>query len=390
MTFFVALAFSCVEPYEVRSISYDKAIVVEGRFTDQAEGHYIKLSHTRTVDDQKNMPISGASVWVQDADGGKIEFEEVAPGHYESIQNVVAGVAGNNYQLVFVTPDGKPYRSNFQELIAAPVIEKIYPEYAEKANLRTGEVLKGVQFFLNSHDASNKAQYYKYEWEETYQVSAAFPSLYEFFPNPDTVVARTQDVSPCYVIDKSSNIILGSTATLTESRLLEMPVRYITSDTEHLRIAYSILVKQYTISGEAYSFYRKIEENNDGGALFDKQLGAVVGNIISEEDPNETVLGFFEVSGVSEKRTSVKFDELDKRFPWPKVLYPCSGPELLIRTSALDSLRYYVNEKGYGIISSEYCPVEYDCSYFTALLAPRYCTDCRFRGPADKPDFWIY
>lgn len=335
------------------------------------------------------MPISGASVWVQDADGGRIEFEEVAPGHYESTQRV-AGVAGNSYQLVFVTPEGKPYRSNFQVLIAAPAIEKIYQEYAEKANPRTGEILKGVQFFLDSHDASNQAQYYKYEWEETYQVGAAFPSLYEFFPDPDTAVARTQDVSPCYVVGMSSDIILGSTATLAENKLSEVPVRYITSDTEHLRVAYSILVKQYTISGEAYSFYRKIEETNDSGALFDKQLGAVVGNIISEEDPNETVLGFFEVSGVSEKRISVKFDELDKRFPWPKVQYPCSGPEQLIRINALDSLRYYVNEKGYGIISSEYCLAEDQCFYFQALLAPRYCTDCRFRGSATKPEYWIY
>src|SRR5690606_10675324 len=110
-------------------------------------------------------------------------------------------------------------------------------------------------------------------------------------------VARLEVTSPCYVTDQSIAINAATTANLTLSRLSEVPIRFITHETDHLRFAYSLLVRQYVISAEAYGFYRKIlENNNDNGALFDKQLGAVAGNIASLADPEETVLGFFEVA----------------------------------------------------------------------------------------------
>lgn len=386
----IALGLSCVEPFSIHSISFDKAIVVEGRLTNEQKAHYVKLSYTRPIEEKENVPLTSAVVWVEGVDGSKIEFTETTPGHYESIEKL-SGVAGNSYQLFFTTSEGKQYQSNLQELIASPPIARIYEEYAEKTNTKKGGITKGIQFFVDTYDETNTAQYYKYEWEETYEVYAPFPSYYEFFPNPDTAVARTQDVSPCYASAKSTAITLGTTATLTESRLSEVPVRYITSETDQLLNVYSILVRQYVISADAYSFYREILENNqDNESLFDKQLGVVVGNITSVEDPDETVLGFFEVAGVSERRAFFRFEELDKRFPWPKAQYPCNGPDQLIRIATLDSLEYYVKGKGYGIVSAEYCNSSYCDNKFSAMLAPRYCTDCRFRGPAVKPDFWIY
>ena len=374
----------CVEPYEVRTIAYEEALVVEGRFTDQQQRHYVKLSFTRSIDDMENRPVLGATVWVEGSDGSKIDFAETSPGYYES-EEEVAGVAGNSYQLFFETAEGKRYQSNTQELVSSPPIDRIYSAYAEKTHSKSGGVVKGIQFFVDTHDDTNEAKYYKYEWEETYEVYAPYPSFYEFFSDPDTVMARTEDVSPCYVFAKSNSITIGTSAALTENRLTEVPVRYITSDTEHLLNAYSILVKQYVISPEAYSFYRKMEENNDRGSLFDQQLGAVIGNITSSENTEETVLGFFEVSGMSEQRTFVKYNELDKRFPWPRSEYPCNGPEQVVNVATLDSVDYYVRSRGYGIVSAGYNDGE-----FKGVLAPRYCTDCRFRGPAVKPDFWIY
>lgn len=386
----IVLSLSCVEPYSISSIDFDKAIVVEGRLTDEQKVHYVKLSYTRPIGEEENAPLSSATVWIEKDDGSKIDFAETQAGYYESMEKI-AGVAGNSYRLFFTTSEGKQYQSNLQRLIASPPIDSIYEAYAEQAHAKTGEIKKGIQFFVDTHDETNDARYYKYEWEETYEVYAPFPSYYEFFPNPDTAVARTEEVSPCYASAKSTSITLGTTAALTENRLSEMPVRYITSETDHLLNTYSILVRQYVISPEAYGFYREILENNhDNGSLFDKQLGVVAGNITSMEDPDETVLGFFEVAGVSERRAFFKFEDLDKRFPWPKPQYPCSGPDQLIRISTLDSLEYYVKGKGYGIVSAEYCNSSYCDNKFSAMLAPRYCTDCRFRGPAVKPDFWIY
>jgi hypothetical protein len=95
-------------------------------------------------------------------------------------------------------------------------------------------------------------------------------------------------------------------------------------------------------------------------------------------------LGFFEVSGVSERRIFVKANELDPRFPWPDDPYPCF-PTQTVTIGTADSLDYYIRGKGYELTSAAY--LEFG---FSATLAPKYCTDCRFRGPTIQPDFWIY
>lgn len=379
---FITLVISCVEPFSVRSISFDKVIVVEGRLTNKPKAHYVKLSYTRPIGEQESAPLTGATVWVEGDDGRKIAFTEKGPGHYECSEGI-AGKVGVSYQLFFTTSEDKQYQSNRQELIASPPIDSIYDKYAEKAGSSAGEIKKGIQFFIDTHDETNTARYYKYEWEETYEVYAQFPSYYVYVAGTDTVVARTEEVSPCYPSASSTAVTLGTTATLTENRLSQVPVRYITSETDRLKNVYSILVRQFVISAVAYNFYNDVLKNNtDNGSLFEKQPGTVEGNITSVEDPEEIVLGFFEVSGVSEKRAFFKFEDLDKRFPWPEEQYPCSPPH---RISTTDSLEYYVKGKGYGIIGAEY-----NNGAFKASLAPRYCTDCRFRGPSTKPYFWIY
>lgn len=380
--FWIGLAFSCVEPYDIRSIDFEEAIVVEGRLTDEQKAHHVRLSYTRSLDEKERVPLANAAVWVENSDGTRIDFKESEPGVYKSDEGV-AGVAGKHYQLFFTTQEKKHYKSTVQVLLASPRIASIYGVYAEKASKTSAELKKGIQFFIDTYDETNKAQYFRYEWEETYEVRAHYPSYYEYLTNPDTAVARLEDTSPCYASSKSIAINVGTTANLTEGRLSEMPIRFITHETDHLRFAYSILVRQYAVSAEAYSFYRKILENNhDNGSLFDKQLGVVVGNIAAVADPEETVLGFFEVSGEAEQRAFFKYEDLDKRFPLPKQEHPCQS---LYNIHTVDSLEYYVIGKGYAIVSAEYKDGE-----FNGTLAPRFCTDCRFRGPAIKPDFWIY
>lgn len=380
--FLHTIAYSCVEPYEFRSIDFEKAVVVEGRFTDQVKEHYVKLSYTRSIEEQANAPLKDATVWVEDSEGSRIDFIESGSGFYKSDENA-AGEVGKCYQLFFTTNDGKHYQSVAQELLASPPIDSIYSRYTEKPLSASAELKKGIQFFIDTHDETNKAQYFRYEWAETYEVRAHYPSFYEYFANPDTAVARLEDTSPCYVSTQSIAINVATTANLTESLLSEVPIRFITHETDHLRFAYSLLGRQYVISAEAYGFYRKILENNNGnGALFDKQLGTVAGNFTSLTDPEETVLGFFEVAGVSEHRAFFKFQDLDKRFPMPLQENPCPYFRF---TGAVDSLQYYTQKKGYALVNAEYKDGE-----FKGRLAPGYCTDCRFRGPAVKPDFWIY
>ncbi|MEQ8552571.1 MAG: DUF4249 domain-containing protein [Cyclobacteriaceae bacterium] len=382
----------CVEPYEIEAREFDRALVIDARLTDIETAHYVKLSYTRPIDAIEKDPISGATVWIENSNGEQIEYKEHTPGLYLS-DSSIAGMPGEVYQLKVTTNDGTKYESTQQLLQVSPPIEEIYVEYAEKPNASNETVLGGIQFFLNTKGANDGARFFRYEWEETYEVKTSYPSLYEYLWEEDSAIMREDQLSVCYASGQSSSIILGTTIALGSNRLTGQELRYITSRTDQLKYAYSILARQYAINASAYGFYREIVANNDqGGSLFGEQLGAIIGNISNPDNPDEVVLGFFEVSGVSEKRFFIQFSELDSRFAWPQDKYACSG-ESVVAINEVDSLVYYVEGQGYGIIRADYCNPNgvSQCPYdFRAELAPGYCTDCRFRGSAEKPDYWIY
>ncbi len=395
---FLAL-FSCVEEFPFESRDYKKVLVIEGRFTDEVGTHQVKIGYTRRLDEQQQEVVSGAEVWVEGSDGSVFNYNETEPGVYET-DPLVSGTAGISYQL-HVSIDDKVYQSTKQKLIPSPPIEELYHEYKELVVESTKEVRPGIQFFIDTQDLTNQALHYRYEWEETYEVRPPWPSQYEYLADLDTLVPRLPPLQICYRTAQSSDILLGSTAGFTENKLSAMPVRYITTATDQLKYAYSILVHQYAISSQAYNYYRELNEGNSGGSLFDSQLGTLQGNLTSLNDASEVVLGFFEVSGKSSRREFVRYEWLDKRFPPPDQYYNCSisqvklivepGPPYEIS----DSLRYYVVGKGLEVIEAVYCDdtgsQNEECPYYLeALLAPKYCTDCRFRGTLQKPDYWIF
>jgi hypothetical protein len=135
-----------------------------------------------------------------------------------------------------------------------------------------------------------------------------------------------------------------------------------------------------------------VSNNEQRGSLFTKQLGAIVGNVRNTKDKEETVLGFFQVSGVTEARAFFRSEDFDIRFPSPKSKYPCSEIQEVYITTP-DSMRFYI-DRGYEVVFADYCDtsnVQLNCNLsFEAWFAPKYCTDCRFRGTSEKPDFWIF
>lgn len=398
--FAIFMIQSCVEPFPVVSQDYEKLVVIEGRITDQPGIHQVKVSYTRPIEEASPIAITGAIVQVIGSDGSIIEFEESTPGQYQS-QDDAAAQVGVAYRLV-VTHEEDIYESSLQKLIASPPIENIYHEYAELIVDDTKEVRPGIQILVDTKDESNQARHFRYEWEETYEVRPPFPSLYEFTSDPDTLFVRREPVHICYATNRSSALILGSTANLSESKLTGMEVRYITTATDQLKFTYSILITQYAISAEAYNFYRLMNERNTGGgSLYSNQLGALVGNMHSVKDDSEVVLGYFEVAGKTQRRQFFLYDLLDPRFPPPDDQQTCSpleikfieelGPPYQIS----DSVRYYVQEKGLEVVDALYCDstrnINVSCEfYLQAILAPRYCADCRYRGTTQKPRYWIY
>jgi hypothetical protein len=374
----ITLTGSCILPYEIDNIAYDQVIVVDGVLSTENKRHTIHLSYTLPLSSFEQPALERAQVWVERSDGQSIDFIEQGQGSYQSTIEFAADDR-YDYQLFFRTSEGKLYQSTRERPIPSPPIDSIYDRYAELIPVNTTTQDYGIQFFLDSHDESGKAQHFRYEWEETYKIVTPYISAFVYSSEQNKIINREVPISICYSTNTSSSLILGTTAGSSENRIVELPVQFVSGNSDLLRNRYSILVRQYAISSSTYSYYQRLKDSERQGTLFDEQQGTITGNISSITDPEEIVLGNFEVAGVSSLRTFFSFSELDEKLAFPEFRFRCITDDL-IGTSLNGALDYLESNK-YNIISYGAMP--------EVTLAKSLCSDCSYYATNVEPDFWI-
>src|SRR6185436_16592221 len=81
---------------------------------------------------------------------------------------------------------------------------------------------------------------------------------------------------------------------------------------------YYIETEQLSLSPEAYDFWRLVEKQQTGSTdLFQPNAIKIKGNMESTSNPGETVLGFFNVSGIVSK--SLFIDKSEVPFTLPEI-----------------------------------------------------------------------
>jgi hypothetical protein len=135
-------------------------------------------------------------------------------------------------------------------------------------------------------------------------------------------------------------------------------------------------------------FYKKlIESTESSGSFFDKQLGTIVGNIKSVENPNEPVLGYFEVAGVRNHRAFFCPSDFDERFRPASFGYNCNFADAQVMTveEGIEFLLNSLSSYQASSIKSALEPGQPDSVY----IFPRTCTSCDWYAETEQPDFWI-
>jgi len=158
-----------------------------------------------------------------------------------------------------------------------------------------------------------------------------------------------------------------------------------------LRVRYSLLVKQYALTSEAYNYYTQLKQNTEQlGTIFDPQPSELTGNIHSLSDKNEPVIGYVTAGIVGEKRIFIDSSEL----PGWTAETPYGG-------CTLDSLKYH--RLGPGTPGVEYfdvhdliytgyrTPIDEILGGYAAggfMATTPACGDCTLRGTNKQPKFW--
>ena len=406
-----AIVTSCTTPYNYTTNGFENAIVIEATITNQLKKQEIKLSRTYKFEDEGPVFETGATVSVTDDQGNVYGFDEEA-GSYISATEFKAS-PGRTYQLHVKTKDGKSYSSTSEKLTTETNIEDAY------ANVTTKEGVLGVEIRAKSYDSSNSSKYYRYEYDETYKAPkwSPFEAIAVPFtgntnsPAPGNLVIqmRTKEAKTCYSNKKSDAIILTSTNDLSEDRV-DFAVRFIPSTDYIIANRYSILVKQYVQNLSAYTFYQTLSKISGSESLLSQtQPGFLAGNIKSDTDTNEKVIGFFDVSAYSDKRIFLNFLDVFPSEPTPAYPYDC--PLALttpaqekehifsycfdVNSSCNGNLVYSNISQGNSVYFSGYNNlgiIPFPLQIPTPLSIEIYdiqCGDCTSFSSNIKPLFWI-
>jgi len=206
---------------------------------------------------------------------------------------------------------------------------------------------------------------------------------------------RDQQEQVCYKTVKSNTFILENTEAYIEDKLEKYRVRFLNRDSYTIMHRYSILVRQYVQSREAYTFYETLNSFSESETVFtENQPGFLEGNVFSVENKNENVFGFFEVASIDEKRIFFNYSDLFVNESQPDFYIECDEffTPVLIREDFAHNwisspLVDAIND-GYQFYDENDVEVSSPFSYAPFRLVLEPCGDCTFLGNNNVPDFW--
>ncbi len=377
----IITSLSCRKPYLPPQTSTSSSyLVVEGVIQSGGDSTMIKISKTVKLNDTtaKN-PVTGATVTVEGEKSGTYSLhDDNGNGQYVS-----AGLnlsSAQKYRLRINTGSSS-YLSDYVEVKPTPAIDSVgYNVQNNKVNL-----------YVNTHDPSNKTRYYRWEYEETWQFHSKYASGWIIDPVAGGIVPRTidQQIYTCYAHNNSSHIVLNSTEKLAKDVVYQSPLIQIPLTSERVETEYSILVRQYAVTQDAYKFYQNIQRTSEQlGDIFSAQPTEISGNIHCLTNPAEPVVGYVSVGTVQSKRIFVHHENLPGNV---QPIYPYDCQE----NSAL-----FVGPGGHNqvaeiVVANPNVYVPTSALYKSGVIGPigfNYstpeCVDCTLRGGKNPPAWW--
>ncbi|MBC8320082.1 MAG: DUF4249 domain-containing protein [Bacteroidetes bacterium] len=362
---------SCVEKYWPDITKYENILVVDGMLTNGDEPVVVKLSVSSAINNLELTPVSGGELYITDEDQIKTYLIEMEPGTYQVHDSFFRGNVGNSYQLHILLPNGRNYISDICRLTSPSPIDSLYGLLESPEYISDKKEKHGYQFYIDNHSNTADTCYYLWKLSHTYEYKSTFDIDYiwdgAIIPYPDPDSLRT-----CWRTTNVNEIFTYSTEYLDPPVIINFPLNFISTKTKMLSIKYSLLVKQLSISEDAFNFWDALRQQDiEQGNLYSQQPIQIVGNIHNVNNANEPVLGYFTIAGVTEKRIFV-------RRPGLRFYYDICEPDF-------EALAYI------NFSNPEFWPI-----YLTIIpdrglagAAQEVCFDCRLEGGnIIPPDFW--
>jgi len=378
--YLLLLLTSCIERYYPESDEiFTGTLVINAALTDVTGTQTIQISRSDGLLYPEFMPESSCVVELENQAGEQLSFSETSPGYYSATMTGVFMHIGDLYMLRVLTSDGNVYLSEYSSLYPPTAIDKIYYEVESYPTSDPEVFVDGIRFFIDFEIDPDSSEFMRWEMVETYEFHN--PDYEGFIYSYDRILRPMPDSlddRQCWITGHVNEIYTLDAANMYGPTYTHMPLHFVSNETQRLSYGYSLLVRQHAMDEPSFRYWDELKKNSHTqSGLYDRYPSMTLSNIYNEDDPEERVLGFFGVSGVTERRIFVSevpgLKKYDVRFCWPFPERP--------------RFRYLMTPDLPVYIANATDPVtEAPHSGETVLK----CLDCRVRkgSSGDPPDFW--
>ncbi|WP_232825647.1 DUF4249 domain-containing protein [Algoriphagus litoralis] len=311
------LPMACIDPYQVEVPDGQQLLTVEGLIHTGPGPHAITLTRSDTygsVFEGLVRPVTGATVVVRDNEGKIIFLTEgqEARGSYFTPSGFRAEI-GKSYTLQIQTADGKVYTSLPERVESVPEIEDISIKTITVPVEGETTPRSGVQLISEINDPADQNNFYFWRLGPITHVLEARPDL---FVDRETRTPAPKDCCfICYRTEVTGNQSLFIAVDDNFNGLsTRIPAAFIEDNSLRFVNKLRADLKQYAISQEAYRFLRLVKQQAEiSGSIFDPPPATIRGNMISLDNPDEVVLGYFMAAGESTRRIYIDKSDLTFR-----------------------------------------------------------------------------
>ena len=367
---------ACRKPYNPKVISQSyNYLVVEGSIVSSPDSTIIKLSRTVKLDSSNTSnPVLNAQVTVRDDNNATYPLKQMSNGLYASASINLDNT--RKYQLDIKTTDNREYLSDLVVVKNSPPIDSVAYEYAGNTE----------NFYSYTHDPSNNTRYYRWDYSETYLYNSPIFSNY-IYKNGEVVMRTPAELTyTCFIRDSSSHIIVNSSAKLQQDIITKNPITQVAFDLDKLKIRYSMLVKQYALTPEAYDYYTNLAKNTEQlGSIFDTQPSEITGNIHCLTNTSEPVLGFLSVGTVAQKRIFLNRSQVPAVYVGS---VDSCGVAVLQWMTAKNNFFIPASITNGFLIPMQLVKINEDAGTYSVQYTTPQCADCTLKGTTKQPPFW--
>lgn len=313
----LSLSLACSEVIDLETEAEAGQLVIHGRLTNGREGNRLELSRT-TLAGLPPKTVSGASIELFDSEGSQGAYREEDDGVY-AYDGTIVGQPGEAYHVRIQLGDGSVYESIpeiMPEVGARDSLYYVLQEIEEGSTQGVTTTRFVVSILADTEISDNRPDLFlKWNVEEVFSFEQAFLPLHNF----PWYFRHT-----CYMTEEleGQRVDLYDGSELRASRINGKTVTNRSIDDDFRGVHYFNYIQQNMTAG-AYAFWSALDQNtNRVGSIFDQPPGALPTNLFNVNDPNEEVIGYFEVMAVDTARLKITNRIIDRFFPTPCVTPP--------------------------------------------------------------------